>query len=107
MYAVMKHLGKQYVVKQGDIIDLNRIEKAEKDSELQISDVLLINDGSNTIIGSPIVENAFVKVKVLGEIKGKKIVIFKHKKRKNYRRKQGFRPIFTSVKIEDIVYQNN
>ncbi len=107
MYAVIKHSGKQYTVTQGDIVALDRIADVQKDGELQIADVLLVNDGSNTIIGTPIVANAFVKVKVLGETKGDKIVIFKHKRRKNYRRKQGFRHTFTKVKVEDIVFQNN
>ncbi len=107
MYAVIKHSGKQYTVKQGDIVALDRIENAQKDAELQLQDVLLINNGSNTLIGNPVVADAFVKVKVLGEAKGSKVVIFKHKRRKNYRKKQGFRQIFTKVKVEDIVYKGN
>ncbi len=107
MYAVIKHSGKQYTVKQGDVVALDRLEDAQKDTELQITDVLLLNDGSNTIIGTPVVANAFVKLKVLGEKKGDKIVIFKHRRRKNYRKKQGFRQIFTTVKVEDIIYKNN
>jgi large subunit ribosomal protein L21 len=107
MYAVIKHSGKQYTVKQGDVVALDRIDEVKKDAELQITDVLLVNDGSSTIIGTPLVANAVVKVKILGEKKGTKIVIFKHKRRKNYRRKQGFRQIFTTVKVEDILYKNN
>ncbi len=106
MYAVIKHSGKQYTVKQGDVVALDRIDEVKKDAELQITDVLLVNDGSSTIIGTPLVANAVVKVKILGEKKGTKIVIFKHKRRKNYRRKQGFRQIFTTVKVEDIIYKN-
>lgn len=105
MFAVIKHSGKQYTVKQGDIIALDRVKNVTKDAELNITDVLLLNDGSNTIIGNPTVTNSFVKARVLGEIKGDKIVIFKHKRRKNYRKKQGFRPVYTRVKIEEIIYQ--
>lgn len=105
MYAVIKHSGKQYTVKQGDVVTLDRIESAAKDAEIQLADVLLINNGPDTVIGNPVVANAFVKVKVLGEAKGNKIVIFKHRRRKNYRKKQGFRGVFTRVKVEDIIYQ--
>ncbi|MCL4557299.1 MAG: 50S ribosomal protein L21 [Deltaproteobacteria bacterium] len=107
MYAVIKHSGKQYTVKQGDVVALDRIAGAQKDGELQVSDVLLVGDDSNTVIGTPVVANAFVRLKVLGETKGGKITIFKHKRRKNYRKKQGFRSVFTTVRVEDIVYKNS
>ncbi len=107
MYAVIRHSGKQYTVKQGDIVALDRIAEAPKDGEIQISDVLLVGDDTNTVIGSPVVANAIVRLKVLGEKKGDKITIFKHKRRKNYRKKQGFRPLFTTVRVEDIVLKNN
>ncbi|MCL4469293.1 MAG: 50S ribosomal protein L21 [Deltaproteobacteria bacterium] len=107
MYAVIKHSGKQYTVKQGDVVALDRIDDVKKDAELNITDVLLVNDGSSTVIGTPVVANALVKVKVLGEKKGDKVVIFKHRRRKNYRKKQGFRQILTTVKVEDIIYKNN
>ncbi|MGB9735580.1 MAG: 50S ribosomal protein L21 [bacterium] len=105
MYAVIKHSGKQYVVKQGDIITVDRIKNAQKDAELQINDVLLLNDGTNTVVGNPAIASTFVKARVMDEIKGDKVVIFKHKRRKNYRKKQGFRHIYTRIKIEDIIYQ--
>ncbi len=107
MYAVIKHSGKQYTVKQGDVVALDRIADVQKDTELQITDVLLVNDGTTTVIGTPLVANATVTAKVLGEKKGDKIVIFKHRRRKNYRKKQGFRQILTTVKIETILYKNN
>ncbi len=107
MYAVVKHSGKQYTVKQGDIVDLDRIADVAKNAEIQITDVALIGDGPGTVVGTPIVPNAIVKVKVVGEKKGDKITIFKHKRRKNYRKKQGFRRMITQVKIEDIIYKAN
>ena len=107
MYAVIKHSGRQYLVKQGDIVLLDKINNAQKETELEIKDVLLINDSTNTIVGKPTIANASIRVKVLGEKKGEKVIIFKHKRRKNYRKKQGFRPIYTAVKIEEIIYKNN
>jgi large subunit ribosomal protein L21 len=102
MYAVVKTGGKQYKVKEGDII---RIEKkaGEVGDTIELEEVLLIADSQETKIGQPLVTNA----KVVGEIvhhgKAKKVIVFKAKRRKGYRKKQGHRQTFTSVKINEII----
>ncbi|MCL4479858.1 MAG: 50S ribosomal protein L21 [Deltaproteobacteria bacterium] len=107
MYAIIKHSGKQYLIEQGDIVLLDRINDVTKDGELELKDVIMVNDGTNTVIGNPVIPDASVKIKVLGELKGKKVIIFKQKRRKNYRKKTGFKPTFTQVLVEDIIYQKN
>ena len=77
MNAVIKTGGKQYSVKEGDVIYVEKLG-LEKDAEVDF-DVLMISDGENSRIGTPIVDGASVKAKVLGDVKGEKIVIFKYK----------------------------
>ena len=102
MLAVIKTGGKQYIVKPGDIIDIEKI-KGEEGSEVEFSDVLMVSDGKGDIkVGTPVVESAQVKGTVLGEKKGSKITIFKFKRRKGYRKKAGHRQKYTSVKIDSI-----
>ena len=102
MLAVIKTGGKQYIVKQGDIIDIEKIT-GDAGSEVKFSDVLLVSDGKGDVkVGTPVVKKAQVKGTILGETKGDKITIFKFKRRKGYRRKTGHRQKFTSVKIESI-----
>ena len=101
MYAVIKHSGKQYKVKVGDILELDRID-AEPKSTIEINEVLLIK-GDETKIGTPTVENAKVIAEVINHGRGKKIIIFKKRRRKDSKKKRGFRRDFTRVKIKEIV----
>jgi len=101
MYAVIKHGGKQYKVKVGDILELDRID-AEPKSTIEINEVLLIK-GDDTKIGTPTVENAKVIAEVINHGRGKKVIIFKKRRRKNSKKKRGFRRDFTRVKIKEIV----
>ena len=100
MNAVIKTGGKQYSVKEGDVIDVEKLG-LEKDAEVDF-DVLMISDGENSRIGTPIVDGASVKAKVLGDVKGEKIVIFKYKSKKTYRKTQGHRQPYTKLEIVSI-----
>ncbi len=102
MLAVIKSGGKQYIVKPGDIIDIEKIS-GEVGAEVQFGDVLMVSDGQGDVrVGTPVVEGVNVKGIVLGEKKGNKLTIFKFKRRKGYRKKTGHRQKYTSVKIDSI-----
>lgn len=102
MHAVIKTGGKQYVVKPGDIIDIEKIS-GEPGEEVNFEEVLLVSaDGEDVKVGSPVVESAKVEGRIIRQKKGEKIVVFKFKRRKGYRRKAGHRQSLTSVEITNI-----
>ncbi len=102
MHAVIKTGGKQYVVKPGDIIDIEKIS-GEPGEEINFEEVLLVSaDGEDVKVGSPVVESAKVEGKIIRQKKGEKIVVFKFKRRKGYRKKAGHRQNLTSVEITSI-----
>lgn len=98
MFAVIETGGKQFIVKEGDTI---RVEKlpAEKSQDIEFDKVLMV-DGK---VGEPYVENAKVQATVVSNGKAKKIIVFKFKKRKGYRKKQGHRQQFSEIKINKII----
>ena len=100
MYAVIKTGGKQYRVQQGDVIFVEKLD-AETDSEVKF-DVLMVAHDDDVRLGNPLVDGASVTGKVLGHGKGQKIIVFKMKSKKNYRRKQGHRQPYTKVEITGI-----
>lgn len=100
-YAVIRTGGKQYVAKPGQVIQVELLE-AEPGENVVLDDVLLTRVGDEVKVGQPRVEGAAVRAKVLGEIKGEKIVVFKQKRRKGYRNKTGHRQKYTRLQIEDI-----
>ena len=100
MYAIIATGGKQYRVSEGDLIYIEKID-AQVDSTVSF-DVLLVGNDGDVRIGTPIVEGAKVEGKVVGQVRGEKIVVFKYKSKKNYRRKQGHRQPYTKVEITKI-----
>lgn len=101
MYAIIETGGKQYKVQEGDVLFLEKI--ASEDGETVVFDkVLAVSDGGNLTVGTPTVAGASVSAKVLGHGKGEKIIVFKYKPKKGYRRKQGHRQPYTKVQIEKI-----
>ncbi len=98
MYAVIETGGKQYKVETGDVIRVEKLN-AEEGAEVTFDKVLMAVDGSDVKVGAPTVEGAAVTAKVLGNGKAKKVVVFKMKRKKNYRRKKGHRQPFTKVEI--------
>lgn len=101
MYAVIKTGGKQVRVKKGDTIYIEKIE-TEVGEIHEFSEVLLVG-GDSPVIGTPLVKGAKVTGKVEKHGRGKKIIVFKYKPKKNYHKKQGHRQSYTKVLIEDIV----
>jgi large subunit ribosomal protein L21 len=100
MYAVIETGGKQYRVQKGERL---RVEKLEAESGTQVSfPVLLLADGENVKVGKPTVAGATVTGTVQGAELGEKLLIFKYRRRKGYRRKTGHRQQYTSVLIQDI-----
>ena len=100
MYAVIKTGGKQYRVQQGDVIFVEKLN-AQADETVSF-DALLIENGEQTVIGTPIVEGAKVEGKVVSQVKSAKIVVYKYKSKKNERKKQGHRQPYTKVEITAI-----
>lgn len=101
MQAVIATGGKQYWVKEGDILRIEKLDQ-EKSDKVEFNQVLMINRDGEYIIGRPLVEKAKVTGKVLAQGKAKKIVVFKYKSKKKYRKKTGHRQFFTEVLIEKI-----
>jgi large subunit ribosomal protein L21 len=100
MYAVIATGGKQYRVQEGEII---RVEKLKGEPGAEVTfDALMVSDGENVKIGQPSVEGASVVGHIVQQDKAKKILVFKYKRRKRYRRKYGHRQPFTAVKINKI-----
>ena len=100
MYAIIATGGKQYRVSEGDVIYIEKID-AQIDSTVSF-DVLLMGNDGDVKIGTPVVEGVKVEGKVVGQIRGEKIVVYKYKSKKNYRRKQGHRQPYTKVEITKI-----
>jgi len=101
MFAVIRTGGKQYKVKIDDIIKIEKID-TEKGGFVSLDHVLLVNDGKKSTLGSPEIKGATVQVEVLDHVKNEKIIVFKKKRRQNYRRKKGHRQIQTVVKVSGI-----
>ena len=100
MYAIIATGGKQYRVSEGDVLFIEKID-AEVDSTVSF-DALLVENEGDVKVGTPVVEGVKVEGKVVGQIRGEKIIVFKYKSKKNYRRKQGHRQPYTKVEITKI-----
>lgn len=101
MYAIIRTGGKQYRVEVGKTLDVEKLPNEVGDS-IEISDVLLVGDEDSTVIGQPLVEGATVKVTVVEQFRGKKIIVYKYRQRTNYRVKQGHRQYYTRLQIDAI-----
>jgi len=101
MYALMEFKGKQYKAEKGAILEVDKID-ADPGSAVDINSVLLVS-GEKVVVGAPYVHGASVKAVVESHKKAKKIIVFKYKPKKDYRRKQGHRQQYSVIKIQDIV----
>ncbi len=101
MYAIIETGGKQYAVSQGERI---RVEKLAGDvgSEIELDQVLLVGEGDDIKVGTPVISGAKVTGTILAHGRGRKVIVYKLHKRKNYRRKQGHRQAFTEVEVTGI-----
>ena len=101
MYAIIATGGKQYRVSEGDVIRVEKLD-AEVGTTYEFDQVLAVNDGEMTI-GEPIVAGAVVKATVTANGKGKKVIVYKYKRKSGYHKKNGHRQLFTELKIDSIV----
>jgi len=101
MYAIVKSGGKQYKIQEGDVIRVEKIP-GDLDNPISFDQVLMFSDGENVRIGQPELNDVTVKGHIVEQGKGKKIIVFKYKRRKRYRRKQGHRQQYTAIKIDQI-----
>ena len=97
MYAVLTTGGKQYRVSEGDVLFVEKLN-AEVDSTVELTEVLAVSKDGELKVGAPVVEGA----KVLAQGKAKKVVVFKYKRKKDYRRKNGHRQPYTKIVVEKI-----
>ena len=101
MYAIIESCGKQYKVSEGDVVFFEKLD-AEEGKKVTFDKVVLVSDEGKVQVGNPYVKSMKVEGKVVSHGKGKKIIVFKMKAKKNYRRKQGHRQPYTKVEITTI-----
>jgi len=101
MYAVILTGGKQYRVKEGDVLAVEKLD-LEPGRKAQFDRVLLVEDGGNVQVGAPVLDNAMVLGLVLENFKGEKVIVFKKKRRKQFRRTRGHRQLLSKVRITKI-----
>lgn len=100
-YAIIETGGKQYKVKEGEIISIERINTTQP--KVEFDKIVAVSTDSGIKIGTPYVSGAKVIAEVLGEEKGEKVIVFKYRRRKSSKTKKGHRQIYTKVKIEKIM----
>ena len=101
MYAIIEACGKQYKVAEGDVVFFEKLD-IEEGKKVTFDKVVLVSENEKIQIGNPYVKGIKVEGKVVSHGKGKKIIVFKYKPKKNYRRKQGHRQPYTKVEITSI-----
>lgn len=101
MYALVEIKGKQYRAEKGAVLKVDKLNNASGDT-VAFDSVLMVSDGDNVQIGTPYVDGAAVKTTVAEHGRDKKVVVYKFKRRKNYRRKRGHRQSYTMVRVDDI-----
>ena len=102
MYAIVDIAGQQFKVEKDQKIFVHRLD-SEIGSQVDFNKVLLIDNDSNVVVGTPVIEGAAITAKVLEHLKGDKVIVFKKKRRKGYRVKNGHRQFFTQIEIEEII----
>lgn len=101
MYAIIESCGKQYKVSEGDVVFFEKLD-TEEGKKVTFNEVVLVSDDKKVEVGAPYVKGVKVEGKVIAHGKGKKIIVYKYKAKKNYRRTQGHRQPFTKVEITKI-----
>jgi large subunit ribosomal protein L21 len=100
MFAVVEIAKKQYIVQTGDVLDVQKLK--DPAGEIIFDKVLLVANQDKVSIGTPYLDGAKIKATIEGQRKGKKVIVYKYKRRKKYRKKQGHRQKYTTIKITDI-----
>lgn len=101
MYAIVEIKGKQYKVEEGKYIDVDYLGK-EKEHEMKFDKILAISNNGNIKFGTPYIENAVIKAKVIDNFKGKKVIAYKYRKRKDSHKKKGHRSLLSRIEIQKI-----
>jgi len=101
MYAIVDSGGKQYKVQEGEVLRVEKLAGKVGDS-VSFDRILMFSDGDDVNIGTPLLEDVAVSGHIVEQGKAKKIIVFKYKRRKRYRRKRGHRQQFTAVKVDSI-----
>ncbi len=101
MFAVLKTGGKQYRVQKNDVIRVERLDGEEGD-KIKLDEILMVGEPSKAKIGTPLVKGASVTAEVIAQTRAPKIIVFKKKRRQNYRRKKGHKQQITLLRITDI-----
>lgn len=102
MYAIIRDRGMQYRVEEGQVVEVALMD-AEPGSQVELDEVLLIGGTERMLVGAPLVAGVKVLARVLGDVKGEKVVIFRYKNKKRYRRRTGHRQQYTRIAIKEIV----
>ncbi|AEM70092.1 50S ribosomal protein L21 [Allomuricauda ruestringensis DSM 13258] len=102
MYAIVEMAGQQFKVAKDQKVYVHRLQE-EEGKKVTFDKVLLLEDGGNVTIGAPVIEGAAVEAKVVKHLKGDKVIVFKKKRRKGYRKKNGHRQYLTEIVVEGIV----
>ena len=101
MYAIVEIAGQQFKVAKDQKVYVHRLQ-GEEGSKISFDNVLLVEDKGNVTIGAPAIEGATVTAKILGHLKGDKVIVFKKKRRKGYKKKNGHRQYLSEIQIESI-----
>ena len=101
MYAIIESCGKQYKVTEGDVVFFEKLD-VEEGKKVTFDKIVLVSDGKKVEVGTPYVKDVKVEGKVVANGKGKKIIVYKYKAKKNYRRTQGHRQPYTKVEITSV-----
>jgi large subunit ribosomal protein L21 len=107
MYAIIDIQGRQFKVQKGNVIKVPYLKEKKQGEEVEISNVLLLGEESETQIGAPVKKGTKVLAEVVDHGRGKKIIVFKKKRRKGYRKKLGYKQPFTKIKIKDILTEKS
>ena len=101
MYAIVEIAGQQFKIEKDQKLFVHRLQEDEG-ATVSIDKVLMVGDGDNITLGAPAIEGAFAEAKVLGHLKGDKVIVFKKKRRKGYRKKNGHRQYMSQIQISSI-----
>jgi large subunit ribosomal protein L21 len=101
MYAVVKTGGKEYRISQGDLIRVEKMEGKVGD-QVTMKDILMVSHEGQVQVGNPLLANAVITGEIVQQVKGKKVLTYKMKRRKNYRRTKGHRQTYTYIRVNDI-----
>ena len=102
MYAIVEILGQQFKVEAGKRLFVHRMEEAERGSQVEFENVLLIDNDGTITVGAPAIEGAKVVAEVISHVRGEKVLVFHKKRRKGYRKLNGHRQNFTELMIKEI-----